>query len=382
MATRKTPPAPPPADEVEAVGHDLPEVDAVQSLMAELGEDQASQVTVYRIGPNREQTYVFKCAAAAFSLDELRDKYNGGTFRLYISRGGVLWKNRSVTVEPKAVGNVAEPAPSAVAELASVMREGFTAQANAMRELATRQAASAGESFMPKASDLPAIISAVAAAVQALRPPLPPPPPPPAPSSDPVALLLKGVELANALREGGGGDGEVSLLGIARDLIKSPMLAAAVQAAAAPQLPARPRPAALPPPRPPQPPQSFASETPPPPQPPATQEADPAMFDFALKHYLGVLCQKAAEGSDPTLYAEVILDNVPDDKLIEVLTQPDPVAFLAEKRPEVAQFRPWFEQLIAVVNQAFADEAPGDAQSGTDAAQSTTPIVPGGTAEG
>lgn len=379
---RKPPPAAAPAPAPAAPDDDVmaPE-DSLSGLLAEIGGGEDASITVYRCGPNQQQTYVFKTTPGAFSLDDLRDKYNGGQFRLYIARNGQLWKNRVVSVEPKQVTGVSEPAPSALSELAAVMREGFVAQANAMRELAQRQAAAPPPP--PFAGmDLPAIITAISGAVVALKPPAPPPVPAES-ASRAIEMFMKGIDMARELRgEGGGGEG--GLMGLVQTAMKSPILAAAVQGAMQQQQALQRQ--ALPPPppppspvSPPAPPASFASETsdPKPPQ-------DASMIAF----YLKLLCNKAAAQSDPILYAEMVLDNLDDDQLTALLDmKPTPIDALAQIVPDVAQHREWFDQLLTAVRDALASHGEGDGQSGqvngaANAPSSAAPDVLGGTAQG
>lgn len=389
--TVKRIPAPPPADTVidEAPTAADPPSEDLQSMMAELAGSSSSSVTVYRSTKGQQLAYVFKCTPDAFSLDTLRDKYNGGEFRLFITRDGQLWKNKTVYVEPKQA-MVGEPAPTQTAELAAAMREGFAKQAELMANVIRSIAAPAPPPVPLLAGlDIPAAITAFSALLSTLRPP-----PAPAQSASPdraIDMLLKGIELAKDLRSGEGGEGEPSLMGLMRDLIKSPMIGQAIAATVQPPQPQRvqprpPTPAApalqQPQPVPPQavpapPPQSFASET------------QPTPTNPMLTQYLALLCSKAAEGSDPSLYADLILDNMdPDDLDLLMARKPTAVDGLIADYAPVAEHREWFEQLAAIISGALAPDPAGVAQSAdtdtpTDHASGhTTTAIPGGTPAG
>ena len=89
-----------------------------------------------------------------------------------------------------------------------------------------------------------------------------------------------------------------------------------------------------------------------------------------LQHYYGVLCEKAASGADPTLYAEVILDNVDDDTLnMLLMKQPTPLDALISESPPAAAHRDWFATLIDTLMQAMTEGEPE--------APETTPVVTG-----
>lgn len=394
MATRPTPRQVSHAKQAaeDANATDVPptpaEPDSLQSLLSELAGSATGKITVYRTGPNQKQTYVFQCAPEAFSLDDLRDRFNGGDFRLYITRNGVLWKNMTVSVEPKQSGASPEAPPSSSDAVLAIMREGFQKQAEVMRELVMRTAAPPPPPASPLAGlNIPEMITALATFMRTMAPA-------PAQAQNPdraIDMLMKGIELAQSLKSEGGGE-EPTMLGLLRDVIKSPMLASAVAATVA-QPQAQPRPQPRPQPQPgapaiahqpqPAPAPSFAGETAPP---AAPQETQPVMNPL-LKQYLGLLVQKAATGADASLYADLVLDNLPDALLDQLLNaQPTTVDYLISIEPNVAPHREWFQSMIDTIILALAPE--DDAQSSVvntgaaDASQSSASDVPGGTAIG
>lgn len=366
------------------------EPDSLQSLLAELSGSASGKITVYRTGPNQKQTYVFQCAPEAFSLDDLRDRFNGGDFRLYITRNGVLWKNITVSVEPKQSGAAPEAPPSSADSVLAVMREGFQKQAEVMRELVIRTAAPAPAPMSPFAGvNIPELITALAAFMKTMAPAQAAP----VNSDRAIDMLMKGIELAQSLKSEGGGE-EPSMLGILRDLIKSPMLATAVAATVAqPQPQARPQPRPLTQPQPgapaiahqppPAPAPSFAGETAPPAAPQETQTNMNPIF----KHYLRMLVQKAASGADASLYADLVLDNLPDAALDQLLNaQPSTVDYLISIEPNVAPHREWFQAMIDTIILALTpDDGPqsGIVLTGTaNASEPAASDVPGGVASG
>lgn len=371
MATiRKTPAHPPAVEEATEVDTIPADVDELQSVMADLAGSSSSKITVYRVVKNQPLAYVFACTPDAFSLDDLRDRYNGGEFRLFIAKDGALWKNRRVFVEPKQSALAGESAPTASAELAASMREGFARQAELLQTVARAAAQPSTPSF--GGFDLPATISAIAAAIAALRPP-PTPPAPPAVHADPnqsIDMLLKGIELARELKADAGGSDEPSLMTIMRELIRSPVLAQAVAAATPAAVPVRrppTQPALVPP-------QSFARETPAP--------APPEPVNM-LTPYLDMLVRKAASGGDPALYADLVLDNVEEEAIHALLNRSPSAldALIADYAP-VAQHREWFQSLIDIIVNALAepDESPlplnGLNSGDANASAHSTPVIP------
>jgi hypothetical protein len=208
--------------------------------------------------------------------------------------------------------------------------------------------------------NIPEVITAITAAISVLRPP-PAPAPPPAQVVDQsdraINMLLKGIELAKDL--GGGGGGESSLMDVMRDMVKSPVIAAAVQAASHPQ------PMRQPAPRPvvshaklPHTPQST-------PQPTPAPMNQPQSAHTALVGYLTLLTAKAAEGADPGAYAQIILDNLDEELIISLLNRrPTPVDALISDYPPAAEQRAWFEDLVSIIQEAFEDDEGGESEGG------------------
>jgi len=189
--------------------------------------------------------------------------------------------------------------------------------------------------------------------------------------------------LARELRDDSSTPADNSIGGMLREVLRSPLMAQAVQAAATPQPPVShaktPGVPALP-----QPQSAATPQSQQPPAPPATGDAQVNV----LHHYYGMLCQKAAGGADPTLYAELVLDNVDDDTLNALLSrQPTPLDALIAEYPPAAQHRDWFASLIEALMQAMSEEDPGvpadpqptlvNGAGASDAAHTLSPIVPG-----
>lgn len=360
-----------------------PPTDALSEMMAGLQGAANSRISIYRILKNQPPSYVAECAPESFSLDDLRDKYNGGEFRLYVMKDGRLWKNMRVFVEapPSRHDPVAASAPGSLGDLLTVMREGFAAQAAALREAAAVRPAAAP---MFSGDNLPAIITAVTGALVALRPPPPPPAPPPAADVDfaskSIDMFMKGLELARDLKEDAS-PADNSIGGMLRTVLGSPLMAQAVAAATPQPHPPQPRPALAGPQQP-----QAQTQPQPQPQPQAqTQPTQPEASDVNMLHYYyGLLCQKAAAGADPTLYAEMVLDNVDDDTLNTLLTkQPTPLDALIAEYPAAAPHREWFGQLIDVLMSAMTEEEPPPDVpqpingAHPDAAHVPPPVVPG-----
>lgn len=359
--------------EAAAVGEEIPAgpppVDALSEMLASLQGATNSRITVYRVVKNQPQSYVFECDPASFSLDDLRDKHRGGEFRLYVTKDGRLFKNMRVVVEPKQIEPVSQSG-TGLNDVLAVMRDGFAAQAAAMRDALAASRSSVPSMFANM--NIPEIITAAAAAITALRPP--PAPVMPDTTSKALEMFMQGLQIARELREDAG-PADNSIGGMLRDVLKSPIVAAAVQSAAqqAQQPPRLPNPAAATP----QPAQvSHAKPAVPAPQP------TPQPENQVLAYYLGFLVGKAKTGADPSLYAELVLDNVPDAQLTPMLSRGDAlIDDLIGIHPPVGEHREWFVALLKEVNELLepVDEEPGvvDNAGVSNAADATPIVVPG-----
>jgi hypothetical protein len=108
-----------------------------------------------------------------------------------------------------------------------------------------------------------------------------------------------------------------------------------------------------------------------------------------MTQYLAQLTRKAAEGGDPALYADLILDNIDVDTLQTLLNRlPSPVDALIGDYAPIAGHREWFQAMVDVIAQALAEPDPSQAQSTgldkapTDVAANSTFVIPGESSTG
>lgn len=84
------------------------------------------------------------------------------------------------------------------------------------------------------------------------------------------------------------------------------------------------------------------------------QQNDPATAQ--LKMGLAFLIAQASAGHDPIAYADVVMDNTPEDSLEGLISLPDPVAYCITIDPRIADHREWFTVLFKEIKDAFADD--------------------------
>jgi hypothetical protein len=324
---------------------------SIDELLTDLAGSSDAVVNVYRLRKTAERgqsayEYVAKYPVEMFTLDQLRDDHDGGDFRLFINRGRDVIRRMRVSVAMKkaappgaAVAPVVGGAAPGLEALAAAMREGF---AMMVRELAAVRAA--------PAVDVPALITAAGNMVQTLSAARPQAPPVAAPPPDPVSrlegmltLFQKGVELgreANSPEDPG-------IFGMIRELLHSPLTEAAVREITARQsaplaAPPAPAPGVTVPP--------LAAV---PPAPPRQANGGHAMNPWGF--YIGQLVEKASVGADPSLYADLILDNVKPHELREKVDRPDWFEWICSLQPNAIHYRGWFDALHAELSLGLAE---------------------------
>ena len=82
----------------------------------------------------------------------------------------------------------------------------------------------------------------------------------------------------------------------------------------------------------------------------------PAMF---IKKYVGMLVERAERGSDPDLYADFVLDNVPENVIKEHLANENIIEELSKIDPRVAQHAEWFNSLRDSLVSALTEDGSG-----------------------
>ena len=90
-----------------------------------------------------------------------------------------------------------------------------------------------------------------------------------------------------------------------------------------------------------------------------------------LKTQLAMAMEKAARGSDPSLIAERIIDDIPDGvapaMLIEFVAREDWFTMLQHFEPRVAPYQPWFAQMRQAMLDQFGAVSAAPAMTVTQA---------------
>lgn len=372
------------AEEVEAL--DAMEDGQLSRAVDEIRQVEGAKAEVYRMAPGERQGHCRTYPVSMFSLERVASDYGPGKYRVrfkgpgdkYVKGGGTFDIAESLQ-NPNTPGGVA---PNAIQDFIALMKE-RDARELADREKKTGQWIEWAKIIAPlalpkildmigggaaKGTSLPDMIRAVKDLKEIQ-----------APQQDLKSQFGEVVSILQGAKELVGDDGGKQATGstwvdLIRDLAGSPAAGALVQALSG----TMPRPAALPLPSPsvvaPRLPNAIA------PPPPAASAACvpntapefsplfPAQPDVNLLAQLqwlrGTLSQllvQAGKGSNPRLYAEVLLDNLPAEittaQLFERLDRDDWLIQLAQLDSQVHQHAQWLGRFREQVLRAIRRQA-------------------------
>jgi hypothetical protein len=326
--------APPPA--VEEVSDEETEVDqSIDALLSSLGGEADAKVYVYRIDDKRKQRHVTTVHPSDFSLDMLHELYpQGGDFRLLIHKDGRYVKggHRYVSIDPtpgkdrpaEVIGKAPTDDP-----LIKYMLDQSSKSEDRMVSLLS---AALGKDSGRKQASIAEIITAVSGALVTVKELLG--------GGDKgnitkelLQMLREGMELG---REAAGSKGGTSLNDVLKGGVEALAAALGSKAGGAVALPA---PGAA----------------------PGTQQENQgdaaAMYNAIIKAKLEPLVEAAKLNEDPGAYVGIIFAKVAPEYIKQwVIDNENPIVKLAEFHPEVLNYQQWFEQLIVMIREDFAEE--------------------------
>jgi len=326
---------------------------ALESELDGLSGSNGAYVNVYRLVQGKPDAYLIRLAPEDFSIESIKQQYGGGVYRIRAYRRNELRQSRifrndivNIAEAPKEPEKpIAPQPPDVLPALIAALQDGFARLGAIIVEARPRESE---EQMLNKMLVYKQLFSSA----------------PTGPTSPPMTEMLGAVKevlaLSNTMREysgngeGGGPDG-MSVLMKAMDTFGKPLVEgvmAAQQAQAQAQaMPPAPGPV-LPAPAP----QAQPSTQP-------KSEAD--MIKTVVRMYLGELVNAAAGKGDVNLYADVILDRVPDATLDELVMPADWFERMVRIQPAVAQHREWFTQLRGIVYEVLTSPEDGNIDAAT-----------------
>ncbi len=307
---------------------DEPEDISLMNVLADLGGASTdAEVKVYRASAakgNKGGAFLFSCAPEEFTLESIRDNYGGGDYRVHVRANGGIVANRLVSIEepkrpmfPVAAQQPTTANNDALEKMMAAMVQGFQGlgqlivQSNQKPVVDPMQSQRDTISLMLSMKELFGSNSGGNQIESAL------------------GMFQKGMELAREMTPRDTAEPMDMLMEafktfgpvIANATAQRQNNAADVAYTATPQSPQQIQP------------QLSASQ------------GTPEMADPKTATYVNMLVSLARENRDHELYAEMIVDQVPENEIRAMLDRPDLIEHLARFNPEVRNHTAWIDAL-------------------------------------
>lgn len=331
-----------------ALGDDLSDDLALQTALTQLGEDaEDARLIVYSMNSdNRKEVFLYETTVAEFSISglaEIQERYGAGDYKIRVYRSGRgILAHRKISIGPSR-----KVAPAAQASMADVMAEQTRMFMAGLERIAAMQAQPRADAGMGIKETI-GLISALQPLMGGTRQ---------APSADPLELLERMLSIQKSLAPlPTNSDGDVASGTIMLEALKQfgPLLASAASAAK-PSFPeVQPNPVMIP---------AQSQILPPPVQTPQPIEKENKMeaddmndLAVALTTARPLIVTAAATNADPGTYAGMLFDFAPEAEIRDLATRPDWFDIVQKAIPEATQYREWFEEFHAIVNEILNEQ--------------------------
>jgi len=332
-------------------------ITAADALIDEMRGTDDAVLNVYRDGVGRGKfAFLFALSpediTARDIYEKCRDEYGGGNYRMHIRDPERIVHNVPFSVEaPKDKPETApvHPPGLGIAEVMAMMQASNDRQAAMFSESMRAMA----DAFKGNQSNQPAFdpVAAQASLMQQLVA-LKSMSEPKDKTKDAVDMFVQGISLAKDLSPKDGETNSSDILVKALEMFGGPMAEMAKSNLGAQTAPALPSPMGAPP---------NPMAPPPPTGDPqvdadAKREYEMGLQKMVLNQQLQFLLRQAAANKDPELYAELLLDQAGEERVLAFVGQENAIDQLVELNGEVASHREWFESLRASILELTAPE--------------------------
>jgi hypothetical protein len=348
------------------------QISSVTSEFSADDRDVTLKIKFHRVLPQKgRRAWLFDILPSELPvMDRIRDHYGDGTYEASVYKNGNLYRKFQFDIErPKFPAQaVKETGSSEISTVLAAIAEQNERQFQQLKELMLTK-----QSVSVPVSDPVNMMSAMLGAMVQMKNLMAPAPQPGSMGS--MELFIKGIEVAKEMNSG---DRETNLLDVLNNIIKSPIVEKAIESySVVPQLPRAQAQEKLPSPvsivKPSQDKQPITS--------PEKGDQTVKVPDAFIKQYVNMLVERAMRGSDPDLYADFVLDNVPENIIREHLANETIIEDLSKLDPRVLQHKEWFVSLRDSLLNALTDDSSDD-DTNEDATVIPTPGNPDGAPEG
>jgi hypothetical protein len=313
------------------------QLDALEGMIAEFQGAADAVVNVYRQGEGKNMSFLFRTNPGEMSggeiMEKCRDRFGTGDYRVHIRKGPRLVANKPFSVEAEKEDEKEDAKNGGLDTLAFITMLQENNKQTMLMFTEAMKAFAGGQNNVPVFDPIAAQTAMIqsVATLKGLAEPKDD-------SKNAVAMLIQGLTLAKEL---GPKDGETNSSDILLEGIRQ-FAPALVQGANAINANA-PGNAALPPPGDPQ---AVAD---------AAREREMGLRQAMLRQQLGFLVKNAADGKNPELYAELLLDQLGEKVVLDFVGQPDALEKLVAINADVATYSQWFEALRNSILELTAD---------------------------
>ena len=336
-------------DEIQAL-------DALEGMVAEFAGASGTVVNIYRQGEGKNLSFLFRTNPDEMTggeiMERCRDNYGTGDYRVHIRDGARIVKNAPFSVEAKKEPDPATAAVNNDLQMMTMMQTFMAAQNQQFGQVMTAFAEVFKGNQQPQQTFDP--IAAQASLMQQLVA-LKSMSEPKDKTKDAVDMFVQGISLAKDLSPKDGETNSSDILVKALEMFGGPMAEMAKANLGAPTVPGLPAP-------------ETASHPMAPPQPTgdpqvdadAKKEYEMGLQKMVLNQQLNFLLRQAAANKDPELYAELLLDQAGEERVLAFVGQENAIDQLIQLNGEVANHRIWFEALRTAILELTAPMGPSE----------------------
>ena len=320
----------------------------MNSIFQEFGGDDND--TEFKINVKRamrdkgELEHCFTCTPQELPITErIKEEYGHGAYQIWIYKDGKIYKRRNLHIAKTLKPSVLVPVNGNqdVSQLISAMTESNRQQMEQLQGLVNQP--------QKQPLNILEIITAITTVIPVIKDVLAP-----APQVNQMDVFMKAATFMQDIK----GEGEKEsnafdmigklaqtfgpgIMEMSSQLQNQQQISPQTQPQTQPQIQA-------------QPPRSGTQIAPQPEQ-EKVMIADEQQELTQLKHQLGMLVAMAHAKKDPLLYADLILDQVPDAQIRRYILRDDVIPFLSNIEPNVQHFVPWFTELHNAIAGAYEE---------------------------
>jgi hypothetical protein len=336
---------------------DLQALDALEGMVAEFAGATGTVVNIYRQGEGKNLSFLFRTNPDEMSggeiMERCRDNYGTGDYRVHIRDGARIVKNAPFSVEAKKEPDAATAAVNNDLQMMTMMQSFMASQNTQFGQIMTAfaEAFKGGNQNQQPVIDPVAMQHSMIQSVSALKA-----------MSEPkdhaksgIDMFVQGITLAKDLSPKDGETNSSDILVKALEMFGGPMAEMAKANLNAPTAPGLPPPlTAVNPMAPPQPTGDAQVDA------DAKKEYEMGLQKMVLNQQLNFLLRQAVANKDPELYAELLLDQAGEERVLAFVANDNAIDQLIELNGEVANHRQWFEALRASILELTAPEPAGE----------------------